>query len=99
LAENHALARRIAEGSIVLLKNEDEILPLHPHEKVGLIGRLARETRYQGGGSSHITPFQVDSLLDKMPPEADFRYAEGYTLKLTMGRDPFGEDAKPCCRV
>ncbi len=94
LAENHALARRIAEGSIVLLKNEDEILPLHPHEKVGLIGRLARETRYQGGGSSHINPFQVDSLLDKMPPEADFRYAEGYTLQSDGWDETLLEEAK-----
>lgn len=81
LADNHALARRIAEGSIVLLKNDEQILPLAPTDKVALIGRLARETRYQGGGSSHINPFQVDSLLDRMPPEADCQYAEGYTLQ------------------
>lgn len=80
LSENHARARRIAEGGIVLLKNDRDILPLVKTEKLALVGKLAREVRYQGGGSSHINPYRVDSLVESMPADADYVYCDGYTL-------------------
>jgi beta-glucosidase len=80
LSENHQLARKIAEGSLVLLKNEEKILPIRSGEKIAVFGALAREIRYQGGGSSHINPFKIDSLLDFIPAEADCVFAEGYLL-------------------
>lgn len=61
---HHALARRAAAESIVLLKNEGGLLPLRSDAKVALIGDFAEKPRYQGAGSSMVNPTQLDSLLD-----------------------------------
>lgn len=63
-AAHHQLAKRAAAESIVLLKNEDGILPLNPCRKVTLIGDFVRTPRYQGAGSSMVNPTQLDSLAD-----------------------------------
>ena len=62
--EHHAFARRAAGESIVLLKNENSLLPLAPGTRVAVIGDFARTPRYQGAGSSAVNPTQVDNLLD-----------------------------------
>ena len=59
---HHSIARRCAEGSIVLLDN-DGILPLAPDAKVAVIGDFAETPRYQGAGSSQVNPTKLDSLL------------------------------------
>ena len=61
---HHALARRAAAQSIVLLKNENSLLPLAKGEKVAVIGDFAQTPRYQGAGSSAVNALQVDALLD-----------------------------------
>ena len=53
---HHELARKAAEESIVLLKNQDHILPLKPGTKVTVIGDFAKTPRYQGAGSSLVNP-------------------------------------------
>lgn len=60
---HHALARRAAEQSIVLLSN-DGILPLAHETKVAVVGEFARTPRYQGAGSSRVNPTQLDNALD-----------------------------------
>ena len=65
-AGHHALARRAAEESLVLLKNEDSLLPLAEGTKVAVIGDFAKNPRYQGAGSSMVNSTQVDVLLDKL---------------------------------
>lgn len=60
----HALARTIAGESMVLLKNEGNILPLDKGADVAFIGPFAAAPRYQGGGSSHINSFKVSSAID-----------------------------------
>ena len=65
-AAHHALARRAAEESLVLLKNEDSLLPLAAGSKVAVIGDFAKNPRYQGAGSSMVNSTQVDVLLDKL---------------------------------
>ena len=47
--EHHSIAKKIAEGSMVLLKNYDEILPLKNGQKVAVIGEMAKSPRFQGG--------------------------------------------------
>ncbi|MGN0286641.1 MAG: glycoside hydrolase family 3 C-terminal domain-containing protein [Atopobiaceae bacterium] len=66
---HHALARKAAAESIVLLKNEvtasgNPLLPLAPGTEVALIGSFAEEPRYQGAGSSQVNATRVDTLLD-----------------------------------
>lgn len=56
---HHAKAVEIAEQSIVMLKNQ--VLPLRPQTKVGLIGDFAYKPRYQGAGSSLIEPTKLES--------------------------------------
>ena len=65
-AAHHALARRAAAESLVLLKNEGFLLPLAAGSKVAVIGDFAKNPRYQGAGSSMVNSTQVDVLLDKL---------------------------------
>lgn len=77
---HHALARRAAAESMVLLKN-DGILPLHHVRRIAVVGRTARFAHYQGSGSSHITPTRLDeplAELARLATGAEVVYAEGY---------------------
>jgi beta-glucosidase len=79
-AAHHALARKIAGEGMVLLKN-DGILPLQPGGRIAVIGRGAQEPHFQGHGSSHINPTQVDvpfAELEKLAGGAQLSYSEGY---------------------
>jgi beta-glucosidase len=79
---HHELARRAATQSAVLLKNEDNLLPLKPQGRVGVIGAFAQKPRYQGTGSSQVAPTQIDCAFDainEMIGEAgEVVYATGY---------------------
>ncbi len=61
---HHELARRASTESAVLLKNENNILPLKPKAKVAIIGDFAFEPRYQGAGSSLVNPTRVEKIVD-----------------------------------
>lgn len=67
---HHALARRAAAESVVLLKNEDDLLPLKPGQSVALIGDFAQTPRYQGAGSSSVNATRVDNLKDAAEADA-----------------------------
>lgn len=80
--QHHMLAKAIAASSAVLLKNEDNILPIQRDKKIALIGRLARNARYQATGSSHINPTKISSALDGLGALGfDSTFYEGYPLK------------------
>lgn len=77
------VAHQAAVESMVLLKNDDAILPVAGDAKVTVIGEFARTPRYQGGGSSHITPTKMTSFLDTLAERgADVTFAPGFTLDL-----------------
>ena len=61
---HHKMAERAAGESIVLLKNEGNILPLSKGAKVAVIGEFARKARYQGAGSSVVNATKVDNAMD-----------------------------------
>lgn len=76
---NHRLARKIAGESMVLLKNEGDLLPLKAGQTVAVIGEMARSPRYQGAGSSLINPTQLDSAFDcLLDAGVSVLYAPGY---------------------
>lgn len=60
---HHAAARKASEESIVLLKNDDNILPLSEGTRVAVIGDFAETPRYQGAGSSVVNPTKLDSTM------------------------------------
>lgn len=63
----HAIAKRIADEAMTLLKNEDDILPIDPkkYQTIGIFGGLAEMPTYMGGGSStvHTAKENIDSPL------------------------------------
>ncbi len=82
LDAHHEVSRRIAEAGAVLLKNDDNALPLRHEQNIAVIGSLAKNLRYQGSGSSHINPPKTVSFYEAMQANGQkFEYAEGYTLK------------------
>ena len=74
----HEAAREIVEECIVLLKNEDDVLPLKDSAKVAFIGQFVKTPRYQGGGSSHIHAYKVSSVWDSVGNLPGVSYALGY---------------------
>ena len=81
---HHKLARKIAGESMVLLKNQDNILPLKKEGTIAIIGAFAKKPRYQGGGSSHVNPTKLDNALEEIEKlvqgKAKIIYEEGYNL-------------------
>jgi beta-glucosidase len=76
---HHQLVRKAAAESCVLLKNEDNILPLKENAKLAVIGGFAKNARYQGAGSSKINPTKIDSAYEELKKLGfDVTYAEGY---------------------
>lgn len=79
IEEHHAVARKVAEGSMVLLKNEDNVLPLKEGQKIAVIGEMAKAPRYQGSGSSVINPTKLDNAYDSLiEAGVNVTYAQGY---------------------
>lgn len=76
---HHKLAQKVAEGSMVLLKNDDAVLPLKKGQKVAVIGEMAKAPRFQGAGSSVINPTKLDNAYDELSKlGVDMLYAAGY---------------------
>lgn len=73
----HEFSRKVAEESLVLLKNEG-ILPLKKEQKIAFIGQYAEKPRYQGGGSSHINSFKVTGAWEAAKGLPNVTYAKGY---------------------
>jgi beta-glucosidase len=76
---HHRLAQRAAAESAVLFKNDDAILPLQADVAIAVIGAFAEQPRFQGAGSSQITPWRVDNALEACRQHAPgLVYAPGY---------------------
>lgn len=78
---HQALAREIASRAMVLLKNENALLPLCTESKVAVIGAFAKHPRYQGGGSAHVCPQDLEIPLDFLKKTfLNMTYSEGCAL-------------------
>ncbi|WP_288529910.1 glycoside hydrolase family 3 C-terminal domain-containing protein [uncultured Secundilactobacillus sp.] len=82
LLSSHAdLSQKIEEESAVLMINRDHVLPLDQHQDVLLVGEMARHTRFQGAGSSHINAPEVVSIEKGLRRAgATVDYVAGYSL-------------------
>ncbi|MDN3444079.1 glycoside hydrolase family 3 C-terminal domain-containing protein [Microbacterium sp. APC 3901] len=80
---HHALAREAAGRSIVLLKNDGDLLPLAAEQRIAVIGAFATEPRFQGAGSSLINPTRVDKALDELRAVGgdNVTYAAGFAVE------------------
>lgn len=91
--EDYEFARRLAQESAVLLKNEGNALPLKD-ERVAFIGAFAKTPRYQGSGSSHINSAYVSNAFDAAAAAGHtVVYAQGYGIKDTAGDEALLEEA------
>ncbi|MBR4622305.1 MAG: glycoside hydrolase family 3 C-terminal domain-containing protein [Ruminococcus sp.] len=78
---HHKLAARLASECIVLLKNENKLLPLDAEKKIAFIGEFAKTPRFQGGGSSHINSYKIDNALEASAGFAKVTFAAGYIVE------------------
>ncbi|MBO5944268.1 MAG: glycoside hydrolase family 3 C-terminal domain-containing protein [Clostridia bacterium] len=85
--EHHNIAREIASQCMVLMKNDNNLLPLKKDAKIALIGEMAHTPRYQGAGSSLINPIKLDNAYATMKEMGvDFTFSPGYTLKKSKAK-------------
>ncbi|MFT9452753.1 beta-glucosidase family protein, partial [Liquorilactobacillus ghanensis] len=77
----HQVAHDAAVESIVLLKNDNGVLPLNKESKVALIGDFAQRPRYQGAGSSLVNTKNLETITEciKNYPLTTIGFAQGYT--------------------
>ena len=81
LEKQHEFSRKLAADSFVLLKNENQILPINETEKIAVVGQLAANPRYQASGSSHVNAYKLVTPLDRLEKEKiNYSYDEGYNL-------------------
>ena len=84
LDAHHELARTAAAQSCVLLKNQDDVLPISATASVALIGAFAKKPRFQGAGSSQVRPTKIETLFDALSAEVgDLTYVAGYEPQLS----------------
>lgn len=89
---DHKLSKEIAAECMVLLKN-DNILPLDEKADTVFIGAFAKKPRYQGGGSSHINSFKVESALDASAGMEHITYAPGFITEEDVVDDALIQEA------
>lgn len=87
---HHSFAEKVAKESIVLLKNEDNVLPLQKDSKVTIIGDFADKPRYQGAGSSMVNPTKMDTTLTVI---------DDYALVLTAYEQGYERNKKTDVRL
>ena len=91
-AENRAVARKIATETFVLLKNENNLLPLQRKGKIALVGPLANtKANMPGTWSVAATSDKYNSLYESMKQslagKAEVLYAKGSNLMYDAQRE------------
>lgn len=79
--QNHRLSVQAGGEGVVLLKNEDRVLPLKRSEKIAVVGEFAVKPRFQGGGSSHTNPTILTNAREELEKQgAEVTYAAGFRI-------------------
>lgn len=91
--KDHATAAEMEAECAVLLKNDDQILPLRKNSKIAFIGKYAKEPRYQGGGSSHINSWKVESALEAVKDIVGVTFAKGFDDEKDIVDEKLQEEA------
>lgn len=78
---HHKISTKIAEETFVLLKNENNTLPLNKDSKIAVIGGYAKKPRFQGGGSAHINCSKITGFLEACEENelVNITYSEGFS--------------------
>lgn len=99
--EHHQFAREVAAQSMVLLKNDNKALPLSDSASVAIIGQFAAAPRYQGAGSSQVTPTKIATFKDAMNAKLgqDVSFAQGYLDDGSSNNELIGEAVELAKRV
>ncbi len=90
---HHTQAIQASIASGVLLKN-DGILPLNQNQKILVVGDMAKNVRYQGGGSSHVNRVQLMDCVTALQQEfSSVDYVQGYSFRKTDSQDQLISEA------
>ena len=96
--EDHNLALEAAEDSVVLLKNEDNILPIK-NKKIAIIGDFAINPRYQGAGSAKVNPYKLENAYNYFKELGyKFDFAKGYERSISNNNDELLQEAVEVCK-
>lgn len=83
--KHNELARQVSSECIVLLKNDNAILPLKSSlKKIAIVGDFGKNPRYQGAGSSQVRPTQILNALtelQKLAKGTQFSFSTGYNTE------------------
>ncbi|MFP6817233.1 MAG: glycoside hydrolase family 3 N-terminal domain-containing protein, partial [Pseudomonadales bacterium] len=93
-AAHHALAQRAAAECMVLLKNEDDLLPLRT-ASIAVIGAFAKRPRFQGAGSSQVKPTRRECAFDALSTIFESSDGASGSLAYAPGYDPRHSEPDP----
>lgn len=85
--KDHELAVELAKECMVLLKNDESLLPLSDQQKIVFIGKFAEKPRIQGGGSSHVNTKHQTCALDQVKTMEHVTYVSGFDTTEAVGED------------
>lgn len=91
--EHHIIAANTAAECMVLLKNENKVLPLEESEYLCMVGGFAKNLRFQGGGSSHINCVRIESIISACQGNYHTTYEKGFDYNSDVRNDKDFEKA------
>ncbi len=98
-ARDHETAVKLAADSAVLMKNDQQVLPLKRTQKLAFIGDFAKHPRYQGGGSSHVNAYHVDDAWTwAKEHQLNVSFAQGYEQDKVEPDSQLIEEAVSCAK-